>query len=262
MASSNHRRPSAADSAAEAAAVSTAGSVSFSSATFPSDNAPRPPAVAAVNTCVICLDVGLTPGSTATLDGCNHVFHYGCIKNWVDMVPTCPSCRAKVSVVILNGLFCHPLPHRQIRIKVLNCGDNNARCIVTEWHSKFVLPIVADYEEEYVRMGYWPHGGPGSRLHYGRDVVIFHNGSVVKEDATPARLRMEEHDTILIRHKVDIIFHMPDNCYKFWRAWWDNSISSLFELMMADDAGLDVDDYWFVHNGNVINGMEIGRAHV
>jgi len=234
-------------------AVSSAGSVSFSSATLPSGNAPRPhaAAAAAVNKCVICLDVGLTPDSTATLDGCNHVFHYGCIKNWVDMVPTCPSCRAKVSVVILNGL-CHPLSHRQIRIKVLNCGDNNARCIVTEWRSKFVVPIVADYEEEYARMGYWPHG-PG-RLHYGRDVVIFHNGSVVREDATPARLRMKEHDTILIRHKVDIIFHMPDNCYKFWRAWWDNSISSLFELMMAD-AGLDVDDYWFVHNGNVINGI-------
>lgn len=47
--------------------------------------------------CPICWDKFLPEHKVIYLDGCSHIFHRNCIKEWVLKNPTCPSCRRVIT---------------------------------------------------------------------------------------------------------------------------------------------------------------------
>ena len=51
--------------------------------------------------CSICLELFQAQDMTSTLD-CEHIFHAGCIKEWLFRNPSCPLCKARVPLVPRN----------------------------------------------------------------------------------------------------------------------------------------------------------------
>lgn len=50
-------------------------------------------------TCAICLGDGVAEKIDASLSGCVHKFHFGCIKAWSEKENTCPLCKQRFSSV-------------------------------------------------------------------------------------------------------------------------------------------------------------------
>ncbi len=119
--------------------------------------------------------------------------------------------------------------------------------------------VIGLYEEFLETTDYWPrHGYPS--FHYGdeRDVVISVKGHAVHEDSTPESLGIKWQEEITIHHRVEVLLRMPDHKWEFVRTWWDSPIRSALEIAMARWSGrLNIDDYWFVHNNNIISGFAL-----
>lgn len=50
------------------------------------------------NKCIVCFEEFSTDHGkdVRVLKNCNHLFHYGCLKNWIDYSSCCPICRKKI----------------------------------------------------------------------------------------------------------------------------------------------------------------------
>lgn len=211
------------------------------------------------DTCVICFDtLYLNDYSTAIVGGCAHAFHLNCIQRWAYTHRNCPTCRARVSFMIQigNGQTL-PVPALRLPIYVL---DNYHRMLFTIGRRCQLTCVIGLYEEFLETTDYWPrqHGNPDFRHGREHDVVIFYNGREVDGNATPESFGIKWQDEITIRHTVEVIFRMPDNKWEFVRTWWDASIMNVLRLALARWTGrINIDDYWFLHNNNIISGFAL-----
>jgi RING finger family protein len=48
------------------------------------------------SSCAACLE-DFIPGKNVIKIGCNHLFHRGCLENWLKNKRTCPNCRVEIS---------------------------------------------------------------------------------------------------------------------------------------------------------------------
>ncbi|KAL7457028.1 hypothetical protein ACHAWC_008513 [Mediolabrus comicus] len=210
------------------------------------------------DTCVICFDhLDLNGYDTAIVTGCAHTFHLNCIQRWVYPHGNCPSCRGRVSLIIRRGSG-ETLPVPPLRLPIYVFDNFHSMLFTIGRHCKLGC-VIGLYEEFLETTDYWPrqHGNPS--FHYGdeRDVVISFKGHEVHEDATPDELGIKWQDEITIHHKVEVLLRMPDNKWEFVRTWWDSPIRSALEIAMARSGRLNIDDYWFVHNNNIISGLAL-----
>ena len=45
------------------------------------------------DTCAVCQELFDNLDIVTELVGCNHIFHFNCVKEWIDTKGTCPCCR-------------------------------------------------------------------------------------------------------------------------------------------------------------------------
>lgn len=69
------------------------------------------------NECAICL--GECATHTVNLHPCNHTYHHGCIKTWLDQNPTCPLCRAHASIPVTNPTKTKKRTHKMIALDAM-----------------------------------------------------------------------------------------------------------------------------------------------
>ena len=197
--------------------------------------------------CAICFNQHF-PSTIATVNMCVHGFCFGCIENWTSIAHTCPLCRSRVSAITFQGVTI-PVKPLKIRINVSNLLGWNVRFRIGT-KATFVSAIIDVYEN---LLGDGTLFFPGSpEFHFDKDVVFYYNDMVIGSNATPNKLGMKDGDELIIRHKVQVMFNMPDNSWEFVQTWWDSSIGSLLEGVMSK-FDMNADDYWFVHNNMIID---------
>lgn len=48
-------------------------------------------------TCIICRE-DMEVGSTKKLSSCNHMFHFHCLRSWLERSSSCPTCRTQIQI--------------------------------------------------------------------------------------------------------------------------------------------------------------------
>lgn len=180
----------------------------------------------------------------ATVNGCAHSFCFKCIDEWTTENRSCPLCRKAVAAIIIHQVT-FPVKRPKLKIEVRNTRGWHRNFFIHR-NMKFINPVLDIYAPRNpVRAA---DGAADYR--YNTDVVFYHNDSrIADENATAKKIGMKDGDIVWIRHKVTVLFNMPDS-NDLWDMiyetnWWDTSLGEFIQTYF-DKLELDSNDYWII----------------